>query len=180
MKKALLSSVLLSSLAAAGPAFAAQCPPLLDHRIKTLQGDTLDLCALAGHPVLVVNTASKCGFTPQFEKLEGMYGKYKARGLVVLGFPSNDFRQELESDAQIGDFCRMTYGVKFPMASKSSVSGKDANPFFRQLAAATGEAPTWNFHKYLIAPDGRTVYSFATRTEPDAPEVMRRLEPMLH
>lgn len=176
----------LARLAVAALAFAAlplsvsaACPALLDVKLNSLDGKPMDLCQFEGHPILVVNTASKCGFTYQYEKLEGMYKQYKDRGLVVLGFPSNDFRQELVSNKEVGDFCRMTYGIQFPMVEKTSVVGDAANPFFRQLAAITHENPKWNFHKYLIAPDGKTVYSFATAVEPDANAVMSKLQPML-
>ena len=152
---------------------------IADFTVRLPNGADLPLADKLGTVLLVVNTASKCGFTPQFEKLEGMYRQYKDKGLVVLGFPSNDFRQELETNAQVGDFCRLTYGVQFPMAEKTSVSGDDANPLFRQLAAATGEAPRWNFHKYLIAPDGKTVHSFQTAVEPDSKALMSKLQPML-
>lgn len=162
------------------PALAnAACPALLNHKVKTLDGKPLDLCQFENRPILVVNTASKCGFTPQFEKLEGMYRQYKDRGLVVVGFPSNDFRQELDSNSAVGDFCRLTYGVQFPMIEKTSVAGDGANPFYRQLAAATGETPRWNFHKYLISPDGKTVHSFGTTTEPDSKDLLAKLSPML-
>ena len=158
---------------------AVACPSLLDHRYTSLQGKSVNLCEFANQPILVVNTASKCGYTPQFEKLEGLYRRYRDRGLVVLGFPSNDFRQELETNREIAEFCKLTYFVEFPMIEKSSVRGSNASPLYRQLAAATGKAPRWNFHKYLIAPDGKTVYSFDTRVEPDSPEIMERLMPML-
>lgn len=175
-----LSAALVTLAFALTPLQAlAVCPALLDHKINTLEGKPLDLCQFANRPILVVNTASKCGFTPQFEKLEAMYAQYKDKGLVVVGFPSNDFRQELESNKDVGDFCRMTYGVKFPMAEKSSVAGDGANAFFKQLAQTTNEAPRWNFHKYLIAPDGKTVHSFQTRVEPDSKEIMSKLQPML-
>ena len=167
------------ALAALPLSLHAACPPLLDFKINSLAGKPMDFCQFEGHPILVVNTASKCGYTYQFEKLEGMYQQYKDKGLVVLGFPSNDFRQELVSNKEVGDFCRMTYGVQFPMVEKTSVVGDGANPFFRQLAAITQENPKWNFHKYLIAPDGKTVYSFATAVEPDAATVMSKLQPML-
>jgi glutathione peroxidase len=160
-------------------AIAADCPALLNHQFKTLQGGSLDLCKYRDKPILVVNTASKCGYTPQFEKLEGMYRRYKDRGLLVVGFPSNDFRQELQSEKEIGSFCKLTYKVEFPMLSKGSVSGPNANPFFKQLSAASGEAPTWNFHKYLITPGGRAVYSFSTPTEPDDPEILKQITPYL-
>jgi glutathione peroxidase len=170
---------LLSVLLLCAPALAAACPSLLNHRYTSLQGERIDLCAFANRPILVVNTASKCGYTPQFEKLEAMYKRYRARGLVVLGFPSNDFNQELATNREIAEFCRLSYFIEFPMIEKGAVTGDRADPFFRQLAAAGGEAPQWNFHKYLIAPDGRTVYSFRSRVEPDSREILSRLAPML-
>lgn len=160
-------------------ASAAACPALLDHRFKSLQGETVNLCAYQNRPILVVNTASMCGYTRQLEKLEAMNKRYGRRGLVVLGFPSNDFNQEYANNKEIANFCRLNYGIEFPMMEQGAVSGPKASALFRQLAAATGEAPAWNFHKYLIAPDGRTVYSFRTQVEPDAPEVMARLMPFL-
>jgi glutathione peroxidase len=161
-------------------AFAqAACPSLLDHRYTSLQGKPVDLCSFAGRPVLVVNTASKCGYTPQFEKLEALHRRYQDRGLVVLGFPSNDFNQELGSNKEIAEFCKLTYFVEFPMVEQGSVAGPKANTLFKQLAAASGAAPQWNFHKYLIAPDGQTVYSYGSAVEPDSRDIMSRLQPML-
>ena len=127
----------------------------------------------------MVNTASKCGYTPQFEKLEALNRRYKAKGLLVVGFPSNDFNQELATNKEIAQFCKLTYAVEFPMIEKASVAGPGAMPLFKQLAAATGQAPQWNFHKYLIAPDGKTVYSYASAVEPDSKELLGRLAPML-
>ena len=134
---------------------SAACPEIYNHQFTTLQGKKIDLCDYQNKPILVVNTASKCGFTPQFEALEGMYKKYKAQGLLVIGFPSNDFRQDPGDNKAIGDFCKMTYGVQFPMVTKSSVTGANANPFYKQLAAKTGVAPQWNFYKYVILPGGK-------------------------
>lgn len=171
---------LLFALALLVPSALAQaCSSLLDHSYTSLQGKPVNLCDFAGRPILVVNTASKCGYTPQFEKLEALHRRYQGRGLVVLGFPSNDFNQELATNQEIARFCKLTYFVEFPMIEKGSVTGFGANEFFKQLAAASGAAPQWNFHKYLIAPDGRTVHSFGTRVEPDAREVMSKLLPML-
>lgn len=158
---------------------ATECSPLLDRTITTLQGDKVNLCDYAGKPILVVNTASKCGYTPQFEQLEKMYGKYQKQGLLVIGFPSNDFRQEFNSNGEIAKFCKLTYKVKFPMSEPSSVKGKQANAFFMALAKITGEEPAWNFHKYLIAPDGKSVYSFATPVEPDSAEIIDKIKSML-
>jgi glutathione peroxidase len=160
-------------------AFGAACPKLLDHKFKDVMGREVDLCQYADRPVLVVNTASRCGYTPQFSKLQALYDQYKDKGLVVIGFPSNDFRQELASNKEVGEFCQANYGVKFPMIEMSSVKGASANPLFKDLAKATGTEPGWNFHKYLIGPGGKDVYSFATRVEPDASEVMWKLKPML-
>jgi len=175
----MMKRLLLLALLTALPSVAAACPELLNQRYTSLQGKPVNLCDFAGRPVLVVNTASKCGYTPQFEKLEAMHIRYRGRGLVVLGFPSNDFNQELATNKEIAEFCKLTYFVEFPMIEKGTVIGAAAHPFFKQLAAATGSAPQWNFHKYLIAPDGKTVYSFGTRVEPDSREIMSRLQPML-
>lgn len=161
------------------PTTGLACPDLLNHRYTSLQGKAVDLCAYANRPILVVNTASKCGYTPQFDKLEALNKRYRDRGLVVLGFPSNDFNQELATNKEVAEFCRLTYFVEFPMIEKSSVAGDKADAFFKQLRAVTGEAPQWNFHKYLIAPDGKTVYSFRSQVEPDSRKIMSRLVPML-
>ena len=176
----LLVALLLAALVMAPmPAAAAECPHLLDHRYKTLQGGDVNLCDYADRAILVVNTASKCGYTPQFAKLEDMYAQYKDKGLMVIGFPSNDFNQELTTNKEIGEFCVLTYKVEFPMVEKSTVTGAGADLLFKQLREATGQPPKWNFHKYLIAPGAKQVYSFSTRVEPDSPEVMGKLAPLL-
>ncbi|WP_232522451.1 glutathione peroxidase [Chitinibacter sp. GC72] len=154
----------------------AACSPILQHQFKTLQGQPFDLCQYAGKPILVVNTASKCGFTKQFAKLEKMYDQYKGRGLLVIGFPSNDFKQELETNAEIGEFCKLTYMVEFPMMEKTSVTGKSANPFYQQLIKASDTSPKWNFYKYLIAPDGKTVTAYSSMTEPDHKDIIAKIE----
>ena len=157
------------------------CQPfsLLNQQFTTLQKKPIDLCDYQGKPILVVNTASKCGFAPQFEKLEGMYRQYKDRGLLVLGFPSNDFWQELASNEEVASFCKLTYFVEFPMVEKSVVTGNDALPFYKQLKAATGAAPRWNFHKYLIGRDGQTVASFASNVDPADAAFARSVEKLL-
>ncbi|HEY0906428.1 MAG TPA: glutathione peroxidase [Methylophilus sp.] len=157
----------------------AECLPIYQHQFKTLQGETIDLCQYQNKPILVVNTASKCGFTPQFEALEALYAQYKEKGLLVVGFPSNDFRQEPGNNKQIGDFCKLTYAVKFPMAEKSSVTGENANPFYQQLIRQTGQAPQWNFYKYVILPGGQKIYSFNSMTRPESDEIMSKLKPYL-
>ena len=161
------------------PAAGLACSGLLDYRFTSLQGKPVNLCDYAGRPILVVNTASKCGFTPQFEKLEALHRRYQARGLVVLGFPSNDFNQEFATNSEIAQFCKLTYFVEFPMIEQGSVTGSGANDFYKRLASATGTPPRWNFHKYLIAPDGKTVASYPSEVEPDSREIMTKLLPML-
>lgn len=156
----------------------AACEGIYQHQINTLQGQKINLCQYQDVPILVVNTASKCGFAPQFERLEALSAKYQGK-LLVLGFPSNDFKQELASDKQIGDFCKLTYGVKFPMASKSSVVGPQANALYKDLIALTREPPLWNFHKYLILPHEEAVLSFSSDVSPDSPKIMRILTPYL-
>ncbi|HEX7890378.1 MAG TPA: glutathione peroxidase [Ramlibacter sp.] len=163
----------------AAPA-AAACPALLQHTFPRLQDEKPQaLCQYSGRVLLVVNTASFCGFTPQYEGLEKLYAKYRDRGLVVLGFPSNDFAQEGGSNKEIADFCENTFGVKFPMFGKSAVRGSDANPLFRELARQTGRAPLWNFHKYLIGRDGAIVANYSSLTRPDDPALLRALENQL-
>jgi glutathione peroxidase len=134
----------------------------------------------AGQVLLVVNTASKCGFTPQYEGLEALHARFKGRGFAVLGFPSNDFMgQEPGSEKQIQEFCTLTYGVKFPMFEKVHVRGRNATPLYRQLAAETGQAPGWNFHKYLVDRRGRVVASFGSKVAPDDPALQAKLEALL-
>ena len=157
----------------------ATCNAFYDHQFTTLDGKTFNLCDYQDKPILVVNTASKCGFTPQFEGLEALYKQYKAQGLLVIGFPSNDFKQELGEDKKIGDFCKMTYGVEFPMMSKSAVRGNDVNPFYKQLIAKTGTTPKWNFYKYVIAPEGKKVSVFSSLTKPDSEAIMKEIKPYL-
>ena len=161
-------------------AASATCPKLLQHTMQRLQDEKPQmLCQYAGQVVLVVNTASFCGFTPQYKGLEALYAKYKDRGLVVLGFPSNDFSQEPESNAKIADFCDNTFGVKFPMFTKTSVRGTDAIPLFKQLTEQTGTAPKWNFYKYLISRDGKTVKSYGSITGPQDKGFVGEIEKML-
>jgi glutathione peroxidase len=157
------------------------CPPLLDHEFNRLQtGEPETLCQYRGKVLLIVNTASYCGYTHQYEGLEALYRKYKDRGLVVLGFPSNDFgAQEPGNNREIAQFCRLTYGVQFPMFEKSSVASLKTNPLYAELAARTGETPKWNFHKYLIDRNGNPAATFASKVEPDNSELVGVLEKLL-
>ncbi|ADQ84824.1 glutathione peroxidase [Methylovorus sp. MP688] len=164
---------------ASNMAYAGGCNELYNHQFNTLQGEKINLCDYQDKPILVVNTASKCGFTPQFEKLESMYKHYKSRGLLIIGFPSNDFKQELSSNKEIGDFCKQTYAVQFPMVGKTSVVGPQAHLFYKQLAAITKEPPMWNFYKYLILPNGEQVYAYSSDVEPEASQIMTKLKPYL-
>ena len=167
-----------ASVQAAEP--TASCPALLQHSFPRLQDEKLQsLCQYSGKVLLVVNTASYCGFTGQYEGLEQLHARYRDKGLVVLGFPSNDFAQESGNNQQIAEFCSNTYGVKFPMFAKSSVAGAQASPFFRQLAEATGQKPRWNFYKYLIGRDGKPVASYSSMTSPDSKGLLREVERLL-
>jgi glutathione peroxidase len=165
------------------PGLTMACSDLLKAEFRPLAGkEKASLCSrFEGQVLLVVNTASKCGFTPQYEGLEALHQRLSPRGFAVLGFPSNDFMgQEPGSEEQIQEFCTLTYGVKFPMFEKVTVKGDDAVPFYKQLAEqAGGEQPGWNFHKYLVDRSGEVVASFGSRTRPDDPKMLEAIEQAL-
>ena len=166
----------------ATPAAAnAACPAVLKHSFNRLQDEApQNLCQYAGKVILVVNTASYCGFTDQYEGLEALHAKYQSKGLVVLGFPSNDFgKQEPGSNKEIADFCFNTYAVKFPMFSKTVVSGPERNALFAQLAKDTGTTPKWNFYKYLIDRSGKVVNSYNSMTKPQSKSLVGDIEKLL-
>jgi len=188
----LTPALLASALAHAAPAtpapgatttaaIGAACPAILKHSFNRLQDEApQNLCQYAGKVVLVVNTASYCGFTSQYEGLEALYGKYKDKGLVVLGFPSNDFgKQEPGTNKEIADFCFNTYAVKFPMFSKTVVSGPNRTALYAQLAKETGTTPKWNFYKYLIDRNGRVVDSYNSLTKPLSKSLVGDIEKLL-
>ncbi len=153
------------------------CPSLLDRNVQTLDEHNQSLCQYAGKVLLVVNTASQCGYTPQYDGLEALYRKYKAKGLVVLGFPMNDFGgQEPGSNKEISTFCVNEYAIDFPMFAKSELK---KNPLYADLVKSTGEAPKWNFHKYLVDRSGRRVQSFGTKVEPNDPKFVTAIERLL-
>ena len=153
------------------------CPELLNRQLDTIHEKPQSLCEYAGKVLLVVNTASECGYTPQYEGLEKLYGKYKDRGLVVLGFPMNDFGgQEPGSNEKIAEFCVNQYAVDFPMFAKTELK---KNPLYADLVKATGTAPRWNFHKYLVDRSGTRVASFDTRVTPDDPKLVAEIEKLL-
>jgi glutathione peroxidase len=163
-------------------AMADGCPATLDFTKRPLAGEgAVKLCeAYRGKVVLIVNTASKCGFTPQFEGLEALYAKYQDQGLVVLGFPSNDFGgQDPGTEQEIQQFCRLTYGVKFPMFEKTHAAEDKADPLYQRLGSLAGEYPRWNFHKYLIDREGRLAGSYGSRVKPSDPELVNRIESLL-
>lgn len=145
-----------------------------------MTGQPVPLCRYAGRVLLVVNTASHCGFTQQYEQLEAVHRRYAARGLVVVGFPSNDFgQQEPGSSREIAEFCKANFGVSFQMFERMPVSGRSANPFHAQLAQRTGQSPRWNFHKYLVDRRTETVRSFESQVRPDDARVVREIDRML-
>ena len=165
---------------AATVASDASCPPLLDRKFTSLQGKPQNFCQYSGKVVLIVNTASYCGYTEQYKGLQAIYDKYKDRGLVVIGFPANDFgQQEPGSNTEVADFCERTYKVKFPMIEKTSVLEGQANPLFEQLFKITGQRPKWNFHKYLVARDGKSVSSYSSRVAPESNELVAQIEKLL-
>ncbi|MGE0006834.1 MAG: glutathione peroxidase [Parvibaculaceae bacterium] len=153
-----------------------------DFAFTRITGERLALADFAGKAVLVVNTASACGYTPQYEELEALWQAYKDKGLVVLGVPCNQFGgQEPGSEAEIGAFCRKAYGVTFPLTAKTEVKGKDAHPFYRWANAAAGPEgqPKWNFHKYLVGRDGSLSAWFSSRTKPTGPKIRKALEKII-
>lgn len=166
----------------AAPSSAAGCPDTLDFDMKPLAGgESVNLCeSYLGKVVMVVNTASFCAYTPQYEGLEALYDRYKDRGFVVIGFPSNDFgAQEPGTEKQIQDFCRLTYGVRFPMFQKTHAAADRADPIYRVLAEKAGEYPRWNFHKYLLDRRGRLVGSFQSAVKPQSPRLVDAIEKQL-
>lgn len=154
-------------------------PDAFSFRIPAIEGGEHEFAAWRGRVLLVVNTASFCGYTPQYAALQRLHERYAARGLVVLGVPSNDFNQESGTNQQVREFCDAQFGIDFPMAGLSRVRGVQAHPFFRWVSARAGGEPRWNFHKYLVARDGRSVQGFATGVVPDGPEMTRAIEAAL-
>ena len=179
----LLLSIPVARAAGAAQAVAtpaAACPATLQHRFARLQDEKdQNLCQYAGRVLLVVNTASFCGYTGQYEGLEALHARYKDKGLVVLGFPSNDFNQESTDNKKIADFCASTYGVKFPMFARTSVKGPQASLFYRQLADKTGTAPGWNFFKYLIGRNGEVISAYASSVDPEDKKLVSAIEKQL-
>ena len=171
----LLVTGLLASISA-----AAWCPDYLDHTMRKLHSqDDIDLCALTSDkPVLIVDTASHCGYTPQFKSLEALYQHYRQQGLQVIGFASDDFRQEADSEAEAATVCYVNYGVTFTMLAPTHVRGPSANPVFAALQQQA-QPPAWNFNKYLVAGDCTLVEHFGSNIAPDSPLLKRAIESLL-
>lgn len=183
-RRALKAAAVLAlfPLVVAGPARAAvQAENAHAFSFTAIEGDALPMSRFAGKPVLVVNTASRCGYTPQYKGLQTLYERYRERGLVVLGVPSNDFRQELDENADIKQFCEAEFGVTFPMTEKQHVKGAQAHPLFRWMVQRLGpEAePAWNFHKVLLDPQGKPVAAWPSRVKPLDQQVTSRIEAVL-
>jgi len=180
------TAAVLLAAAAAAPALSAGRARAAENAhafsFPGIDGRPLKLSDFAGGPILIVNTASFCGFTGQYEALQALYARYRNRGFTIVGVPSNDFgRQEPGTAEEIQAFCTGVYGVEFPLADKQTVHGADAHPFYRWALErlGPGSAPRWNFHKYLVGPDGALVAAFPTQTRPDAPEVIEAIERLL-
>jgi glutathione peroxidase len=180
-----ISTLMLAALAlwaVPAPAAAGQspCPTMLDHKFLNLMDEPVSLCQFSGKVVLIVNTASECGYTPQYDGLEKLYRRYRDKGFVVLGFPANDFGgQEPGSNKEIAQFCRVNYGITFPVFAKTSVTGANTNALFRDLAAKTGKPPRWNFHKYLLDRMGQPAAVFESSVEPEDRRITGEIERLL-
>ncbi len=172
-------AILILAAASGASATAAPCPALLSIKVTSMLGESENLCEHAGKVLLVVNTASFCGYTPQYKGLQALHERFKSKGLVIVGFPSNDFgKQEPGSNKEIADFCDRTYAVKFEVFGKTSVA-PGASPLYDALAASTRQRPQWNFHKYLVARDGKSVASFASDVDPESPTFVAKVEELL-
>ena len=176
----MLRTLILVAALVGSTAALASCPEYLDHTMRKLHSkEQLNLCEVqAGKPMLVINTASHCGYTPQFKGLEALYQQYRDRGLTVVGFASDDFRQEAKDEAKAAEVCYVNYGVTFTMLAPSHVKGPEANPVFRELAKQT-QAPSWNFNKYLVDSSGKVVGHFGSNTRPDSKVLQAAIESVL-
>jgi glutathione peroxidase len=180
MRSVTLLAMLAFGLTLVSRGAEAGCPAYLDHDFQKLHSsETINICKVyAGKPLLIVNTASHCGYTPQFTGLESLHKKYQKRCLVVLGFPSDDFNQEAKDQAETAQVCYINYGVTFTMLAPTPVKGAAANPVFKELNRQSRE-PSWNFNKYLVKPDGKVVASFDSDVTPDSPQLNLAIERML-
>ncbi|EIK51460.1 glutathione peroxidase [Stutzerimonas stutzeri TS44] len=179
--RTLIALLALALALPAAPALAGECPALLQHELPKLRSkETIDLCQqFQGKALVVVNTASHCGFTPQFKGLEALYQRYRDEGLEVLGVPSDDFFQESDDEGETAEVCYVNYGVTFAMTRTQPVRGSDATPLFRELAAQAGVAPRWNFYKYVVDRHGQVVAYFPSKVKPDDPRLLAAVEQAL-
>ena len=173
------AALAMTLLVALGLAATAAFGAARDWRFDSIDGGTLSLDAWTGQPVLVVNTASRCGFTPQYDGLQALYDRYRDRGLVVMAVPSQDFRQELGSDEEVKEFCDLNFDLDLPMTTITPVKGADAHPFYKWLAEAEGWKPSWNFNKVLIAPDGSVAGTWGSAARPEGGAITRPIEALL-
>jgi len=174
-----VAAIALTALSTRAQETATTQPSILSYTVKDIDGNDKNLADYKGKAVLIVNVASKCGYTPQYKGLEALYNKYKDQGLVVIGFPANNFKgQEPGSNEQIKQFCTEKYGVTFPMMSKISVKGEDQHPLYKQLTGAKGEV-TWNFNKFLIDRNGNLVEHFDSKVKPDDAKLTSAIEAAL-
>ena len=174
MNKLLTTFLVLSS------SYAFACSNLLDTEMRLLDSsEKINLCEYENKDMLVVNVASRCGYTYQYASLQKLYETYQGDGLVVIGVPSRDFMQEYSSEEDVAEFCSTEYGVNFPMLATSKVRGKKANPFYKKLIEETGYSPKWNFNKYLISRDGSVVSTYGSKVKPDSEELITKIEELL-
>ena len=160
--------------------YSFACSDILNTEMRVLDSsDTVNLCEYEDQVVMVVNVASRCGYTYQYASLQNLYEEYKDEGFVVLGVPSRDFFQEYSSEEDVAEFCSTEYGVNFPMFATSKVRGRKASPLYKKLIAASGEEPSWNFNKYLISRDGEKIYKYGSKVKPDSPELIKQIEELL-
>ena len=179
LKKLLICSALAMPAMLSTQAIAAQCDDFTNQEFRKLRSkESVNLCEFSGKPLLIVNTASNCGFTPQFEQLEALHKEYKDQGLVVVGFPSDSFNQEENEEKDTAEVCFINYGVTFNMMATSDVRGSDANPIFKHLAEETS-SPSWNFNKYLVSKDRKTITKFGSRVSPNSDELKQAVEKAL-
>jgi glutathione peroxidase len=179
MRFAILTAAATIATGLSGAAMAADAGDAYQFTFTSIDGKPMSMADFKGKTVLIVNTASQCGFTPQYTALEAVYTKYKAKGLVVLGVPSNNFGgQEPGSNAEIKKFCEGNYDVDFPMTTKYDVKGPDAHPFYKWAEAVGGTpaVPAWNFHKLLINPEGKLVAEFPSKVKPDSSDIENAIE----
>ena len=178
LKNIVLTSLLAPSLFAFSVS-ATECNDFTNQDVRKLRSkESINLCQFKDKPLLIVNTASNCGFTPQFEQLEALHKEYKEQGLVVLGFPSDSFFQEVNDEKDTAEMCFINYGVTFNMMATSDVKGSDANPIFKHLADKT-RSPSWNFNKYLVSKDRQTITHFGSRVKPQSDELKQAIEKAL-